>query len=116
MGFPILTFLIGVFNFFIVLYFLAADSVLGIFKKVYIEVDRFEFAEVLSISRFIAAIDCIKKFSKDVNYLSIFSCNAAINYIKKLGKDVDWLIVENIKAIIIKESIAVTANIKLLID
>ena len=89
MGFLILIFFVGIFNFFIILYFLAADSVLEIFKKIYIKINRFRFVEILSISHFIAAIDCIKEFSKDVEYLSISSYNAAIDYIKKFKKNIN---------------------------
>ena len=62
---------------------------LEIFKKIYIKIDRFKFAEILSIFYSIAAIDCIKKFNKNVDYLSISNYNAAINYIKKFGKNVN---------------------------
>ena len=116
MGFPILAFLIGVFNFFIVLYFLAADSVLEIFKKIYIKIKKFGFVEILLISRSIAAIDCIKEFNKIIDYLSILNYNAAINYIKKFNKNVNYLIIKDIKIIIIKGSIAAAADIKPLIN
>ena len=84
-----MVFLIRIFNFFIVLYFLIADSIFEIFKKIYIEIDKFKFAEILSISRSIAAINYIKKFNKDVDYLSISSYNATINYIKEFNKNID---------------------------
>ena len=116
MDFLILIFLIRIFNFFIVLYFLTANSILGIFKKIYIEIDRFKFVEILSISRFIAAIDCIKEFNKNVDYLSISSYNATINYIKKFKKNINWPIAEDIEIIIIKEFIAAVADIELLIN
>ena len=116
MGFPILAFLIRVFNFFIFLYFLAVDSIFEIFKKIYIKINKFRFVEILSISRSIAAIDYIKEFNKNVNYLSISNYNVIIDYIKKLDKNINWPIAENIKAVIIKEFIAIITNIKLLIN